>query len=43
MNLSVDNIGRRSFITDNGKNTNCVFENWIPDIILIKAGEKDTQ
>ena len=43
MNLSVDNIGRRSFVTDNGKNTNCVFENWIPDIILIKAGEKDTQ
>ena len=43
INLSVNNIGRRSFVTDNGKNTNCVFENWIPDIILIKAGETDTQ
>ena len=43
INLSVNNIGRRSFVTDNGKNTNCVFENWIPDIILIKAGQEDTE
>lgn len=41
--LSVRDIGRRSFVTDNGKNTNCVFENWIPDIILIKTGVEDTE
>ena len=42
LQISVDNIGRRSYVSDNGKNTNCVFENWIPDLILIKAGEDDT-
>jgi len=30
-------------VSDNGKNTNCVFENWIPDLILIKSGEEDTE
>lgn len=39
MEMSVKNIGRRSFIDDKGKNVNCIFEDWIPDVILIKAGE----
>lgn len=43
LQISVNNIGRRSYVSDNGKNTNCVFENWIPDLILIKAGEEDTE
>ena len=43
LQISVDNIGRRSYVSDNGKNTNCVFENWIPDLILIKSGEEDTE
>ena len=40
--LSVDNIGRRSYIKDGGKNVNCVFENQIPDVVLIEAGTKTT-
>ena len=43
LQISVNNIGRRSYVSDNGKNTNCVFENWIPDLILIKSGEEDTE
>ena len=43
LQISVNNIGRRSYVSDNGKNTNCVFENWIPDLILIKTGEEDTE
>ena len=43
LQISVNNIGRRSYVSDNGKNTNCVFENWIPDLILIKSGEEDIE
>lgn len=39
--LLVDNIGRRSYVADKGKNANCVFENWIPDLILIKVGDEE--
>lgn len=39
--LSVNNIGRRSYITDKGKNVNCVFEDWIPDVILIKIDQSN--
>lgn len=37
--LSVNNIGRRSQVFNADKNVNCVFQAWIPDIILIKKGE----
>ena len=40
--FSIDNIGRRSYVVNNGKNTNCIFENAIPDIFLIKNGQIDT-
>lgn len=36
--LSVNNIGRRSQVLNAGKNVNCVFQAWIPDIVLIKKG-----
>lgn len=39
--LLVNNIGRRSYVADRGKNANCVFENWIPDLILIEIGHDD--
>lgn len=42
LELSVKNIGRRSYIQDKGKSVNCVFESWIPDLILIKSGQEDT-
>lgn len=41
--ISVKNIGRRSFVADKGKNVNCVFEEWIPDIILLNLGDEDVQ
>ena len=37
--ISIKNIGRRSYVTDKGKNANCVFEEWIPDVIIVKKGE----
>ena len=37
--ISVKNIGRRSYITDKGKSVNCVFEEWIPDVIIVKNGD----
>lgn len=37
--ISVKNIGRRSYIADKGKSVNCVFEEWIPDVIVIKKGD----
>jgi len=40
--LNVKNIGRRSSVTDKGETINCVFENWIPDVILIKKNQEDT-
>ena len=43
LELSVKNIGRRSYVQDKGKSVNCVFESWIPDLILIKNGQEDTQ
>ena len=42
LEMSVKNIGRRSYIQDKGKSVNCVFESWIPDLILIKGGQEDT-
>lgn len=43
LELSVKNIGRRSYVQDKGKSVNCVFESWIPDLILIKTGQEDTE
>ena len=37
--ISIQNIGRRSYVADKGKSVNCVFEEWIPDVIIIKSGE----
>ena len=34
--MSVKNIGRRTKVLNEGKNVNCIFEAWVPDIILIK-------
>jgi hypothetical protein len=39
--LSVTNIGRRSHIV-NSNDINCVFEPEIPDYVLIKKGQEDT-
>lgn len=39
--ISIKNIGRRSYIADKGKNTNCVFEEWIPDVIIVKKGDAE--
>lgn len=36
--LSVNNIGRRTQVINAGKNVNCVFQAWIPDLILINTG-----
>lgn len=39
--FSVDNIGRRTLvITDN--TVNCIFEPYIPDVVLIESGQEDT-
>ena len=40
--LSVENIGRRTKVLNEQSNVNCVFQAWIPDIVFIKSGEKDT-
>ena len=34
--FSVKNIGRRQKILNEGNNVNCVFEPWIPDVVLIE-------
>ena len=39
--FAVDNIGRRTKILNEGKNVNCVFEAWIPDVILINKDATD--
>lgn len=36
--LNVKNIGRRTKVLNQDKNVNCVFESWIPDLILIELG-----
>lgn len=36
--LSVNNIGRRTQVINADKNVNCVFQAWIPDLILIDLG-----
>ncbi len=41
--ISVKNIGRRSYIADKGKSVNCVFEEWIPDVIIVKQGEDNKE
>ena len=33
--LDVNNIGRRTKVLNEGTNVNCVFEEWIPDLVLI--------
>ena len=39
--FSVNNIGRRTHVvTDNS--VNCIFEPYIPDVVLIESGQKDT-
>lgn len=40
--LSVSNIGRRSHIV-NSNDINCIFEPEIPDFVLIKKGQEDTE
>lgn len=40
--LSVSNIGRRSHIV-NSNDINCIFEPAIPDFVLIKKGQEDTE
>ena len=39
--LSISNIGRRTYIV-NSNDINCVFEPEIPDYVLIKKGQEDT-
>ena len=34
--FSVSNIGRRTTVLNEDKNANCVFESWIPDVVLLK-------
>ena len=41
--LSVKNIGRRSKVLNQDKNVNCIFESWIPDLILIEKGTENTK
>lgn len=36
--LDVDNIGRRTKVLSEDKSVNCVFQAWIPDLILINKG-----
>lgn len=40
--LSISNIGRRTHVV-NSNDINCVFEPEIPDYVLIKKGQKDTE
>lgn len=40
--FSVSNIGRRSLVKSSN-DINCIFENEIPDIVLIQAGQPDTE
>jgi len=40
--FSVNNIGRRSII-ENSDDFNCVFENEIPDFVLIEVDQDDTE
>ena len=39
--ISVQNIGKRSYVADKGKSVNCVFEEWIPDVIIVKKGDSE--
>ena len=41
--LNVNNIGRRSKVINADKSVNCVFEDWIPDIILIDKDLSDEE
>lgn len=34
--FSIPNIGRRTKVINEGKNANCIFEAWTPDIVLLK-------
>lgn len=35
--FSVDNIGRRTKVLNEGTNVNCIFQAWIPDVVLINS------
>lgn len=39
--FSVANIGRRTKVLNEEKNVNCVFEPWIPDIVLIEIDDSE--
>ena len=41
--LNVKNIGRRTKVLNQDKNVNCIFESWIPDLILIQANGENTK
>lgn len=41
--FSVDNIGRRSKVLNENKNVNCVFEPYIPDVVLINKDYSGTE
>ena len=41
--FSIDNIGRRTKVINDGKNSNCVFESYIPDIVLLRILEPATE
>lgn len=43
--LAVNNIGRRTQVLNEDKNVNCIFQPWIPDVVLINieySGDKST-
>ena len=40
--FSVNNIGRRTKVLNENKNVNCIFESWIPDIVLIDKDSSTT-
>lgn len=39
--LDVNNIGRRTKVFNEESNVNCVFQAWIPDLILINTDDED--
>lgn len=41
--ISVQNIGRRTQVFNEGNKVNCIFEPWIPDIVFIKRGQPNTE
>lgn len=39
--FSINNIGRRTQVFNEEKSVNCVFEPWIPDVVLIKIDDSE--